>query len=516
MKMGIDFGTTRTTVAVVDRGNYPVATFLDIDGNSHDHIPTMVALSHGRLVYGFDAEEAALAGCAHVRSFKRILADAHLSALTPVRIGESSFNLLEILSGFFGYLAATLRSTSSFAPIPANEPLECVIGVPAHAHSAQRFLTLDAAYHGGFRPLLLLNEPSAAGLEYTHRYASTINSKRTRVLVYDLGGGTFDASLVCVDGTSHEVMSSHGNNKLGGDDFDAALARVLLASQAIDASEIAPSAYARFMSEVRLAKEALLPQSRWISVASPLDPADTLTISVSAFYEEVEGLVQSTMDTMAPLLKIDEGLPALEDDVAGVYVVGGASDLPVISRLLRSTFGRRVRRSPHPSASTAIGLAIAADPEAPYLLTERLARGLGVFREMDGGEMVSFDVVLPHDMLLRADSHGLTTVTRTYKAAHNVGVFRFAECTSVDEQGVPRSDVSPLDTIYFPFDEQLRDLSPEELSQVYVERREMGPMIQERYTVDAHGIVWVTISDIGAGYERTYSLAKNLTSSSER
>lgn len=508
MKLGIDFGTTRTTIAVADRGNYPVVSFDDNDGNARDHIPSMVALVHGQLVYGFDAEDAAWDGFPHLRSFKRDLADAHISATTPLQIGDRAYPLLHVLAGFFSYVALTLRTNSSFSPIPEDEPLEAVIGVPAHAHSAQRFLTLDAAYHGGFTPLLLLNEPSAAGLEYTHRHASTINSKRTRVLVYDLGGGTFDASLVSVDGTSHEVMASHGNNALGGDDFDLALAKVLLDAHDIDPASLTDSQCAHFMTEVRLSKEALLPQSRWISVPSPFDPDDTLTVNVTSFYDAVEGLVTSTLETMSPLLVVDDNAPALDDDVAGIYVVGGASELPIIARLLRNVFGRRVRRSPHPSASTAIGLAIAADPAAPYTLKERLARGLGVFREMDEGAMVSFDAILPHDMLLHADENGLTTVVRTYKAAHNIGVFRYAEYTQEDEDGIPRGDVAPLDTIYFPFAPELRNLDPEELAKIPVERTQLGPMIQEGYTIDAHGIVWVTLTDVENGYAQTYSLAK--------
>lgn len=508
MKLGIDFGTTRTTLASVDRGNYPALTFTDADGDNRNHIPTMVALVDGSLVYGFDAEAAALDGYPHLRSFKRCLADAHISATTPLNIGGRDFPLLHILAGFFSYVALVLRTQSSFAPLPDNEPLEAVIGVPAHAHSAQRFLTLDAAYHGGFTPLLLLNEPSAAGIEYTHRHAATINSKRTRVLVYDLGGGTFDASLVSVDGNSHEVMASHGHNHLGGDDFDEALAQCLLDSASLNIESLNPTQRSQFLLDVRMAKEALLPQSRWITVASPCNPDDTLTVSVSTFYDAVEDLVATTMHTMAPLLVHDEEAPALGADIAGVYVVGGASDLPVISRLLRSSFGRRVRRSPYSSASTAIGLAIAADPDAPYTLTERLARGLGVFREMDSGEMVSFDAVLPHAMLLHADHNGLTTVTRTYKAVHNVGVFRFAEFSSLDDSGIPRGDVAPLDIIHFPFAAQLRDLDQNALAQVPVERLGEGPMIQEQYTVDAHGIVWVTITNLTDGYHRTYSLAK--------
>lgn len=507
MKLGIDFGTTRTSIAVVDRGNYPALYFHDNNGDTHEYVPSVVAYSNNTVMYGFDAEDAALNGAPHIRSFKRLLADAARNCHTHITIGSTTLTLHELLTGFFAYLSHLVRTQSTFAPLSHDEPLEAVIGVPAHAHSAQRFLTLEAAKNGGFTPMLLLNEPSAAGLEYAHRHASTINSKRTRVLVYDLGGGTFDASLVSVDGTSHEVLASHGHNHLGGDDFDHSLAVALLDSASIDPESLTSEQLATTVNEARLAKEALIPQSRWISIPSPIND-ETLTISVAVFYSAIADLVNTTLDTMLPLLKVDADQSlALHDDVAGIYIVGGATELPIISRVLRQHFARRVHRSPHSSVSTAIGLAIAADPEAPYKLTERLARGLGVFREMDGGRMVSFDALLPHDMLLRTDKDGLTSITRTYKAAHNLGVFRFAEFSALDSDGIPRGDVAPLAEFFFPFDSALETLDETHLSRLEVHRCETGAMIQEKYTVDPHGIVWVTLTNLDSGYSRTHSLA---------
>lgn len=506
MKLGIDFGTTRTAIAIVDRGNYPALYFEDTHGDQRNYIPSIVAAVNNELVYGFEAEEAANDGYPHLRSFKRILANASLNSSTIVPIGHLSATLGTLLTGFFAYLARSVRQHPVYEE-HGEEPLEAVIGVPAHAHSAQRFLTLEAARQGGFSPLLLLNEPSAAGLEYTHRHRSTINSKRTRVLVYDLGGGTFDASLVVVDGTSHEVLASHGHNRLGGDDFDEALLRALLDSAGIDPVDLPTQVYTQSLNEARLAKEALIPQSRWITIPHPITPEESLTISVATFYTAVEDLVHQTLTSLEPLLNVEEESMSLHDDVAGVYIVGGASELPIISRVLRQTFGRRVHRSPHASASTAIGLAIAADPDATYKLTERLARGLGVFREMDGGEMVSFDALLPHDMLLRADADGITSVTRTYKSAHNVGVFRFAEFSSLDEDGIPRGDVSPLTQFCFPFTPELEKLPDNELAVIPVERTTEGVMVQERYSVDAHGIVWITITNLDTGFSQTHSLA---------
>src|SRR5262249_58160688 len=127
---------------------------------------------------------------------------------------------------FSGALAWALRTRSRLAAAPLlerTEPLEAFVAAPANAHSTQRFICLDAFRRAGFEVLGLLNEPSAAGFEYTHRYRNTLTSKKDHVVVYDVGGGTFDVSLLRMSGPLHEVVATAGINRLGGDDFDEVL-----------------------------------------------------------------------------------------------------------------------------------------------------------------------------------------------------------------------------------------------------------------------------------------------------
>ena len=112
----------------------------------------------------------------------------------------------------------------------------------------------------------MLNEPSAAGFEYTHRHRDTLTSKRDHVVVYDLGGGTFDASLVRMRGASHEVLSTAGVNELGGDDFDAIIVGLVLAKAKLAAEDVDPIALARLREQCRDAKERLNPSSRKLSI----------------------------------------------------------------------------------------------------------------------------------------------------------------------------------------------------------------------------------------------------------
>lgn len=505
MRLGVDFGTTRTTVAAVDRGNYPVVSFEDAVGDTREYIPSLAALDGDRLVYGYEALSLAQAGAPHLRSFKRTLAGAAVTGDSAVRIGARAVPVLEVLSGFLSHVAHQIRTASSLAPLASQEPLRAVVAVPAHAYSGQRFLTLEAFRAAGFDVVAMLNEPSAAGFEYTHRHSGTLNSRRTRVLVYDLGGGTFDASLVNVRGRDHDVQGSLGDNTLGGDDFDTALARVALDHAGVPADELDAATYAGVVDQARDAKERLLPQSKKIV----LDISGReITVPVSEFYEAASPLVDRTVQTMEPLVHLlAGGALKLGDDVAGLYLVGGASQLPLVGRVLRQRFGRRVHRSPYPAASTAIGLAIAADEDAGYTLTDRLSRGLGVFREQDSGRELSFDPLLAPGV--RVTASGSAAVTRDYRPAHNVGWFRYVEYTRVGSDGVPTGDVKPCGRLAFPFDPALqRPGMFEHPERVPVVRRAGTSEVRERYEVDPRGVVTLRIADLATGYAVTRTLGQ--------
>lgn len=528
-------------MAAVDRGNYPVVSFTDADGDAHEHFPSVVAALDGQLVYGFDALAAAADGAPLVRSFKRALASPDVNAETLLRVGDVEAPVLDVLTGFLTTLMRALR-TSSNAPrargkkgastsSTLEEAPHTVIAVPAHAHGAQRFLTLEAFRRAGFDVRAMINEPSAAGFEYTHRQGKTVNAKRTRVIVYDLGGGTFDASLVRVEGTAHDVLGTAGHNRLGGDDFDLVLAKLALAAAKVDGRALDEREQMWLRDQCREAKERISPNSKRIA----LEIGDKeITIGVEEYYAAAAPLVDATVSAMQPLLGSlddpDDASGALTD-IAGIYLVGGGSGLPLVPRVLKERFGRRVHRSPHPAASTAIGLAIAADDEAGFSLSDRLSRGFGVFRERKEGRAVSFDPIFLPDAAVSpvattttsatnvGSSNGRVVVSRRYRAAHNVGWFRFVECTSVDGAGEPRGDIVPFAEVLFPFDAALRNGEGDgdgdgakgngrgsDLRAVPVQRCEGGPLVEERYVIDENGMVEVRIADLEAGYARTYAI----------
>ncbi|WP_068397594.1 Hsp70 family protein [Kribbia dieselivorans] len=501
MHLGIDLGTTRTIVAAVDRGNYPVVTFLDTDDEMQDHLPSVVAVRDGRLIHGWEAQRAGEEGLPVLRSFKRALADADVNTGSTIRVGDAEFNVLEVVTSFCLGLRQALTHRSSISErIGAGESIDAVIAVPAHAYGAQRFLTLEAFRSAGFEITGMVNEPSAAGFEYSHRQGRTITSKRTRVVVYDLGGGTFDTTLVKVDGTAHEVLGTVGLNDVGGDDFDVILADCALTAAGRSRDSLSTDEWQALVQLSRAAKEHLYPQSKRLVLEVA---GDEVTVLLDDFYEAAIPLVQRTVDAMSPVVgALDSGGPDLTE-VAGIYLVGGASGLPLVPRMLRETFGRRVHRSPYPAASTAIGLAIVADTEAGYSLTDRLSRAFGVFREGDGGSTLNFDPILRPDQTVSSTES--VTVTRRYWAAHNVGYFRFVEYTSVDDEGQPRGDIAPFADIRFPFAPELQD--GRDLSGLTVVRRENWPEIEEKYVIDPHGMIEVIITDLHTGYQQRHSLA---------
>jgi hypothetical protein len=193
-------------------------------------------------------------------------------------------------------------------------------------------------------------------------------------------------------------------------------------------------------------------------------------------------------------------------EVAGIYVVGGAGSFPLVSRMLRTTFGdKRVKRSPHPFAATAIGLAVFLDKEAGFALSERFSRNFGVFREAEAGAGVVFDPIVCKDVSLPADGQTPLVVRRTYQAAHNIGHFRFVECSRL-VNGRPDGDVTPYDPVLFPFDPALYDR--DDLGHQPVGRWKDGPDVEERYVVAPSGSVEVTLTTQPAGFKRTFRLER--------
>lgn len=506
MGLGIDFGTTRTVVAWADRGNYPIVSFETESGDMEEWFPSVVAERGGELRFGWSAIAAAAdPSFTQARSFKRLLAGHEARSNGEISIGSTRIGVADLIERFFEALATALRTRSNLAKsLKKTGRFDAVIATPANAFCTQRFVTLDAFRRAGFDVTAMLNEPSAAGFEYSHRHARTLSSKREHVIVYDLGGGTFDASLVRLSGTHHEVVTTAGLAELGGDDFDRVLADMVAERAEIDLATLPRHERARLLDQCRDAKERLTPSSR--KIVLELEDSE-VSIPVADYYEACTPLVEQTLAAMEHVIarSSDDDDPLA--DVAGLYVVGGASSLPIVGRVLRERFGRRVHRSPYPHAAVAIGLAIASDAGAGFALDDRFSRNFGVFREGDAGARATYDVIFTREMPLPRPGQAARVVQRRYRAAHDLGHYRFFECADFDASGSPRGDIAPLTDVFFPFDARLQARADKDLSSIAVRRLERaGPLVEERYAVDARGMVEVTIVDLDTGFEKRRTL----------
>jgi molecular chaperone DnaK (HSP70) len=504
MRLGIDFGTTRIVAAAADRGNYPLVGFESPDGQVREWFPPLVAIRGSERRFGWSAREVqGDRGWTVLRSLKRLLKRA--GPTTQLDLDGSTVTLMELATDLLSAFRQQLRQSSTLS-LDRGESLDVMVGVPANANCNQRFLTTEAFRAAGFHVLGLLNEPSAASVEFGHRErVQRKGQPRRSLLVYDLGGGTFDASLVDMEDDAQIVVASDGLADLGGDDFDEILAGLALetAGRAEQRESLSGAESFRLLEECRERKESLNPNTRRIVVdlEHVREGWGEVSIAVAPYYERCRPLVERTAQVL------QEQLAAHPDrSIETLYVTGGGSELPAVARVLKESFGRAVKRSAYMRSATAIGLAISADANSGYVLRDRFARDFGVWREADHGRGVVFDLLFRRGLELPRRGAEPLRVARCYRAVHNIGHFRYAEAARLGEDGQPSGDLTLWDDIQFPFDPALREVV--DLTLVDVSRGSSGWEVEEDYLCDASGIVKVTIWNRSAGYRREYTLGR--------
>jgi molecular chaperone DnaK len=506
MKLGIDFGTTLIVAAAADRGNYPLVSFESPEGRAREWFPPLLAIRGNERRCGWSAWAVqGDRGWTVFRSLKRLLKRA--GPTTRLDFAGCTMPVMELITEMLSAFRQHLRQASTLS-FDRGEPIEAMIGVPANANSNQRFLTAEAFRAAGFEVLGMLNEPSAASVEFGHRErAQRKGQPRKSMLVYDLGGGTFDASLVEMEEDSHNVVASLGLPDIGGDDFDEILAGLALenAGRADERDSLSDGESFRLLEECRERKESLNPNTRRVVVdlERVREGWGEVSIAVGPYYELCRPLVERTAEVVEELLAAHPGR-----SIETLYVTGGGSELPAVARVLRETFGRVVRRSAYMRAATAIGLAISADTGSGYVLRDRFARHFGVWREAAHGRDVAFDLLFPRGLELPRRGAPPLRVVRSYRSAHNIGHFRYVEAASIGADGQPSGDLTLWDDIQFPFDPALR--GTEDLTPIDVSRKDegLGSEVEEEYLCDASGVVKVTICDRSASYRREYTLGR--------
>lgn len=346
--VGIDLGTTNSEVAVARDGRVEV---LEIEPDTR-LLPSVVGLSDsGNLLVGQPARnQFALHPERTIKSIKR-----RMGSNEPIHLGDGHYSPQEVS-------AMILRRLKAVAEAHLGEPVSrAVITVPAYFSDAQRQATREAGEIAGLEVARIINEPTAAALAYEAGHAG-----RRRILVYDLGGGTFDVSVVAMEGDVVEVLASHGNNHLGGDDFDQKIVEHVLAhlqqKHAVDAG-LSPQALARIQRAAEAAKIVLSDHPYAVIEEEYLleHQGQPVNLSLELSRDDYETMIGAYVDeTLEAVHTALNGASLTVSDLDEVLLVGGTTRTPLVARRLEDELGLQPRGEVDPELCVATGAATQA------------------------------------------------------------------------------------------------------------------------------------------------------------
>ncbi|MBO6556642.1 MAG: Fe-S protein assembly chaperone HscA [Pseudomonadales bacterium] len=380
---GIDLGTTNSLIASVREG--VAATLPDMEGRHM--LPSAVRYTAEGPIIGAEAlEQAALDPHNTIVSVKRLMGRGvedvrSLGEQLPYRFSEESSGLarIETAAGVVSPIevsAEILRSLVERASETLAGELDgVVITVPAYFDDAQRQATKDAAQLAGANVLRLLNEPTAAAIAY-----GLDTGDEGVIAIYDLGGGTFDVSVLRLRRGVFEVLATGGDSSLGGDDFDHAIAEWLIEESGFE-GDLSAELQRALLMKARSAKEALTSAEQATISHSDADFKVDAELSRDAFNELISPLVDKTIRACRRSVR-DAGV-ALEE-IDNVVLVGGSTRVPLVVSKVADYFGAQPLNDIDPDKVVAVGAALQADvlvgnkPDEEMLLLDVLPLSLGL------------------------------------------------------------------------------------------------------------------------------------------
>ena len=476
--IGIDLGTTNSCVAVLEAGAPKVIP----NPEGGRTTPSVVSFKKGEKIVGDSAKRQAITNPNTVSSIKRLMGSSKKTELDGKKYTPEEISAM-ILSYMKDYAEAYL----------GEKVTKAVITVPAYFNDAQRQATKNAGKIAGLEVERIINEPTAAALSY-----GLDKEEGQTILVYDLGGGTFDVSILEIGDGVFEVKSTNGNNKLGGDDFDKRIMDYILKEfekeNDIDLSED-KMAMQRLKEVAEKAKKDLSSMKE-TQISAPFiaknedgEPVHLdMTLTRAKFENLIEDLVESTIE---PVKKALKDAKMTKKDIDKVILVGGSTRIPMVYDLIKEELGQEPSREVNPDEVVACGAAIQGGVIAgdynDIVLVDVTPLSLGV--ETLGGVMT---VLIPRNTAIPTTKKEIFSTAADNQPAVDIKVLQGERTMAADNKVLGNF--------------QLSNIPPAPRG---------VPQIEVSFDIDNNGIVNVTAKDLGTNKEQSITISNSSNLSDE-